>query len=166
MYPKRNPKYNPTFILEYLQNEVQGTKIPQILLVAYNEYLDENTFANEINNLKVLFLNYKNKDRTVREEIGLNRFLEILTQYMNSKFEAKYSDKIFNLLNALIPVFNEYNYRDQTNAKYLLIAIKKYYEISKDVDNCRVLLNVARQTTNLIPYSKMFVDFGNEHGIS
>lgn len=165
LYPKRNPKYNPTFILEYLQNEVQGTKIPQILLVAYNEYLDENTFANEINNLKVLFLNYKNKDRTVREEIGLNRFLEILTQYMNSKFEAKYSDKIFNLLNALIPVFNEYNYRDQTNAKYLLIAIKKYYEISKDVDNCRVLLNVARQTTNLIPYSKMFVDFGNEHGI-
>ena len=35
-------------------------------------------------------------------------------------------------------------------------------EISKEVDNCRVLLNEACRTTNLIPYSKMFFDFGNK----
>lgn len=165
LYPTRSNKYNSTFVLDYLEKEVQKTTIPQILLLVYNEYLDKDTLKRNIENLKILFLRYKNKNKTIKEDMGLNNFLEILIKYMVFIFEEKYCNELLNFLNALIPVFDEYNYRNQTNAKYLLIAIKKYYEISKDVDNCRVLLNVARQTTNLIPYSKMFVDFGNEHGI-
>lgn len=166
LYPTRSNKYNSTFVLDYLEKEVQKTTIPQILLLVYNEYLDKDTLKRNIENLKTLFLRYKNKNKTIKEDMGLNNFLEILIKYMDFIFEEKYCNELLNFLNALIPIFDEYNYRNQTNAKYLLIAIKKYYEISKDVDNCRVLLNVARQTTNLIPYSKMFVDFGNEHGIS
>ena len=166
LYPARSNKYNSTFVLDYLEKEVQKTTIPQILLLVYNEYLDKDTLKSNIENLKTLFLRYKNKNKTIKEEMGLNNFLEIFIKYIDFIFEERYCNKLLNFLNALIPVFDEYNYRDQTNAKYLLIAIKKYYEISKDVDNCRVLLNVARQTTNLIPYSKMFVDFGNEHDIS
>lgn len=165
LYPARSNKYNSTFVLDYLEKEVQKTTIPQILLLVYNEYLDKDTLKSNIENLKTLFLRYKNKNKTIKEEMGLNNFLEIFIKYIDFIFEERYCNKLLNFLNALIPVFDEYNYRDQTNAKYLLIAIKKYYEISKDVDNCRVLLNVARQTTNLIPYSKMFVDFGNEHDI-
>lgn len=165
LYPTRSNKYNSTFVLDYLEKEVQKTTIPQILLLVYNEYLDKDTLKRNIENLKTLFLRYKNKNKTIKEDMGLNNFLEILIKYMDFIFEEKYCNELLNFLNALIPIFDEYNYRNQTNAKYLLIAIKKYYEISKDVDNCRVLLNVARQTTNLIPYSKMFVDFGNEHGI-
>lgn len=166
LYPTRSNKYNSTFVLDYLEKEVQKTTIPQILLLVYNEYLDKDTLKRNIENLKTLFLRYKNKNKTIKEDMGLNNFLEILIKYMDFIFEEKYCNELLNFLNALIPIFDEYNYRNQTNAKYLLIAIKKYYEISKDVDNCRVLLNVARQTTNLIPYSKMFVDFRNEHGIS
>lgn len=88
--------------------------------------MKKDTLKSNIENLKTLFLRYKNKNKTIKEEMGLNNFLEIFIKYIDFIFEERYCNKLLNFLNALIPVFDEYNYRDQTNARVVNSIIWKY----------------------------------------
>ena len=160
LYPERNPKYDNNLIYEYCKKEIDNNfEFPEIILTVFNEYLSVQDFYNHIETLKKLFQLCKYQENSSHLELELSDFLKILYNYLNAEVEKESLVSIFNLLKEIIPIFDKCDFITLSEANQLFSIIKRYYDLSNNSENCKILINDIIQTTKLIQHSNIFIEF-------